>query len=322
MRKIAVYDNFTEPKHRKMIDDTATQYGFTVDYYVSPATVPPEKRSEYEVVYGMPPRGDLKDFTALKWFCGSFAGVDAYLDDALYPDPAVMLSNSSGAYGVTIAEHLIMVTLMLLRHEVDYCGDAAAHRWGKVKPMRSIIGSTITVLGTGDIGTQFARRAKAMGAAAIRGVRRTKKPADPAFDAIYTTDELDSLLPDTDILVLAMPSTPETEGLLSAARIALLPETAFVVNVGRGSAIDQSALVEALNAEKLAGAALDVFVTEPVPENDPIWTAKHLLLTPHISGQMSLGYTRDKNVELFCEDLARYGRGEKPQRLVDRKVGY
>lgn len=322
MRKIAVYDNFTEPKHRKMIDDTAAQFGFTVDYYVKPATVPSEKRGDYEIIYGMPPREDIKDFQNLKWFCGSFAGVDAYLDDSLYPDPAVMLSNSSGAYGVTIAEHLIMVTLMLLRHEVGYCADAAAHRWGSVQPMRSIIGSTITVVGTGDIGTQFARRAKAMGAVSIRGVRRTKKAADPAFDEIHTTDELNSLLPDTDILVLAMPATAETEGLLSASRIALLPKTAFVVNVGRGTAIDQAALVAALNEERIAGAALDVFITEPVPQDDPLWTAKNLLLTPHIAGQMSLGYTRDRNVELFCEDLRRYGAGEKPLRLVDRHIGY
>ena len=322
MRKIAVYDNFTEPKHRQQINDVAAKYGFAVDYYAAPQTVPPEKRDEYEVIYGMPKPSELKSFTNLKWFCGSFAGVDAYLDDSLYPSPEVMLSNSSGAYGVTIAEHLIMVTLMLLRHEMSYCADAAAHRWGAVQPMRSIIGSTITVLGTGDIGTEFARRAKAMGAASIRGVRRTKKAADPAFDAIYTHDELDTLLPDTDILVMALPSTGETKNILSAGRIALLPPTAYVVNVGRGSAIDQPALVEALNAGKLAGAALDVFAEEPVPAGDPVWTAQNLLLTPHISGQMSLGYTRDRNVALFCEDLERYGRGEKPARLVDRRIGY
>lgn len=322
MRKIAVYDNFTEPKHRQQINDVAAKYGFAVDYYAAPQTVPPEKRDEYEVIYGMPRPSELKTFTNLKWFCGSFAGVDAYLDDSLYPSPEVMLSNSSGAYGVTIAEHLIMVTLMLLRHEMTYCADAAAHRWGAVQPMRSIIGSTITVLGTGDIGTEFARRAKAMGAASIRGVRRTRKAADPAFDAIYTHDELDTLLPDTDILVMALPSTGETKNILSAGRIALLPPTAYVVNVGRGSAIDQPALVEALNAGKLAGAALDVFAEEPVPAGDPVWTAQNLLLTPHISGQMSLGYTRDRNVALFCEDLERYGRGEKPTRLVDRRIGY
>ena len=134
--------------------------------------------------------------------------------------------------------------------------------------------------------------------------------------------ELDALLPDTDILVLALPATGATKNILSAERIALLPRRAYGVNVGRGSAIDQTALVDALNAGRIAGAALDVFQREPLPENDPAWTAKNLIVTPHISGQMSLGYTRDRNVELFCEDLERYGKGEKPVRLVDRKIGY
>lgn len=179
MRKIAIYDSFTEPKHRRLIDETAARAGFTVDYYAAPAAVPADKRGDYEVIYGMPKPGELKDFVNLKWFCGSFAGVDAYLDDSLYPSPEVMLSNSSGAYGVTIAEHMVMVTLMLLRHAPAYCADQAAGRWGRVLPMRSIMGSTITIVGTGDIGTEFARRAKAMGAAAVRGVRRTKRPPTP-----------------------------------------------------------------------------------------------------------------------------------------------
>ena len=321
MKKIAVVEKFFEAHHQQQIEAVAGKYGYTVDYYLD-GVLPKERAGEYEIVYGMPDRTALKDMTQLKWFCASFAGVDRYVDEALYPHEGVLLTNSAGAYGVTIAEHLIMVTLMLLRHEMTYCADAAAHRWGTVQPMRSIIGSTITVLGTGDIGTEFARRAKAMGAASIRGVRRTKKAADPAFDAIYTHDELDALLPDTDILVMALPSTGETKNILSAGRIALLPPTACVVNVGRGSAIDQNALVAALNGGRIAGAALDVFEEEPVPAGDPVWTAQNLLLTPHISGQMSLGYTRDRNVALFCEDLERYGRGEKPTRLVDRRIGY
>lgn len=321
MKKLAVLGDFLEPHHHAQIDSTAARCGFAADYYPD-GHVPAELARQYEVLYGMPDRAALRTFTSLKWFCGSFAGVDAYLDDALYPSPDVILTNSSGAYGVTIAEHLIMVTLMLLRHASAYVLEAAAHRWGPVLPMRSIMGSTITVVGTGDIGTEFARRAKAMGAKSIRGVRRTMKPADPAFDSVHTHDQLESLLPDTDLLVLALPSTPDTIGFLSRRRIALLPKTAFVINVGRGSAIDQPALVDALNAGQLAGAALDVFVQEPIPDGDPIWDAKNLLLTPHVSGQLSLGYTRDKNVALFCEDLENYAAGRPLARYVDRKIGY
>ena len=322
MRKIAVYDNFTEPKHRQQINDTAAKYGFAVGYYAAPQTVPPEKRDEYEVIYGMPKPSELKSFTNLKWFCGSFAGVDAYLDDSLYPSPEVMLSNSSGAYGVTIAEHLIMVTLMLLRQMMPTMKAVGEKVWLPPLPVRSICGASITVLGTGDIGTSFARRAKAMGAKSICGVRRTIKPADPAFDRIVTLSDLDSVLPDTDILVMALPSTGETVGVLSRERIALLPQHAVVVNVGRGTAIDQEALAEALDAERIAGAALDVFVPEPLPQDHYLWTTKNLLITPHVAGNMSLGYTRDKDVDMFCEDLENFAAGRPLAHLVNRKLGY
>ena len=188
--------------------------------------------------------------------------------------------------------------------------------------MRSICGSTITVLGTGDIGTNFARRAKALGAKTVYGVRRTKKAGDAAFDAICAMDELNDILPQTDILVMALPGTPETVNTLSRERIALLPRHAVVVNVGRGSAVDQDALIEALNAEQIAGAALDVMVPEPLPEDHPLWSAKNILITPHVSGNMSLGITRDLDVDLFCNDLANYAAGRPLQQLVDRKQGY
>ena len=119
MKKLAVLGDFLEPHHHAQIDSTAARCGFAVDYYPD-GHVPAELAGQYEVLYGMPDRAALRTFTGLKWFCGNFAGVDAYLDDALYPSPDVILTNSSGAYGVTIAEHLIMVTLMLLRHASAY----------------------------------------------------------------------------------------------------------------------------------------------------------------------------------------------------------
>ena len=161
-----------------------------------------------------------------------------------------------------------------------------------------------------------------MGVKSICGVRRTIKPADPAFDRIVTLSDLDSVLPETDILVMALPSTGETVGVLSRERIALLPPQAIVVNVGRGTAVDQEALAEALNAGRIAGAALDVFVPEPLPRDHFLWEAKNLLITPHVAGNMSLGYTRDKDVDMFCEDLENFAAGRPLAHLVNRKLGY
>ena len=110
--------------------------------------------------------------------------------------------------------------------------------------------------------------------------------------------------------------------ILSRERIALLKEDAFVVNVGRGIAIDQEALVEALQTGKIRGAALDVMVPEPLPEDHPLYTCPNTIITPHMSGNMALGLTCDIDVDMFCRDLAHYAKGEMPENLVDRKIGY
>ncbi len=322
MRKIAALSSFMEEHHIQQVLDTAARCGFTVDLYPDDC-IPMEKRGEYEVLYGFPAPDVLPTMTGMRWFCAASAGVDTYSDDALYHDPKnIIVSNSAGAFGITIAEHILMVTLMLLRRMPAFEQVVRERRWVRVMPMRSICGSTVTVLGTGDIGTNFARRAKALGAAAVYGVRRTKKAADPCFDGVYTHEELDSLLPGTDILLLALPATPETDHILNRRRIALLNKGAIVVNVGRGNAIDQDALMEALNDERIAGAALDVMVPEPLPADHPLWDTKNLLLTPHISGNMSLGITRDLDVSMFCEDLENYAAGRPLKQQVDRKLGY
>ena len=321
MKKIAAVESFFSPEHRATLEKTAAECGFAVDYYPE-GHLPADKAAEYEDIYGLCPPSELKAAANLKWFCCSFAGVDSYMNEDIYPNKDVMLSNSSGAYGITISEHILMVTLMMLRQMPKFEEIVRAREWEKGLSMRSICGSSITVLGTGDIGTSFARRAKAMGAKSICGVRRTIKPADPAFDRIVTLSDLDSVLPDTDILVMALPSTGETAGVLSRERIALLPQRAVVVNVGRGTAIDQEALAETLNAGRIASAALDVFVPEPLPQDHYLWTTKNLLITPHVAGNMSLGYTRDKDVDMFCEDLENFAAGRPLAHLVNRKLGY
>lgn len=321
MRKIAIIDTFFTPEHCDTMRKTAEKLGFAVDFYPD-GKLPAGRESEYEIFYGRCAPQTLKAAKNLKWYCCSFAGVDDLLDDELYPHPDVLLTNSSGAYGITIAEHVIMVALMLLRRMPEFEEFVRERHWQRELPMRSICGSSVTMIGTGDIGVNVARRFKALGAAAVRGVRRTKKAADPAFDEVYTFDQLAEVLPKTEILIMAVPSTPDTEKLLSREMIALLPENALVINVGRGNTVDQDALVEALEHDRIAGAALDVVVPEPLPKDHPLWHTRHLLLTPHTSGNMSLGLTCDRNVALFCEDLEHYAAGAPLERLVDRKRGY
>lgn len=319
-RIICVVNEFITDAHRRQIDAAAEKHGFSVRYYQTKADASGHL-ADCEVLFGHW-RSLLKEAPMLKWYCCSYAGVDPYQPPFRFPE-GVLLTNSSGAYGVTISEHMVMVTLMLLRQMPTVQEWMHRHDWSDEKPpMRSVCGSRITVLGTGDIGTSFARRVKAMGAKSVAGVSRSGRHVDDAYDAMYTTAQLDQVLPETEILAMALPGTAETEGILSRSRIALLPKEAVVVNVGRGTAIDQDALMEALNAGRLAGAALDVVRPEPLPPEHPLWNTKNLLLTPHLSGFMSLGITRDTAVALFCEDFENYIAGRPLKRLVDRRKGY
>ena len=320
MRKLAVCVTFMNEKYRCQIDAAAEAAGFMVHYYDTQAALTPHI-GDYEVLFGHPVPALLRQAPQLKWLCSDYAGVEKYLDDAVWPQPDCLLSNASGAYGPTISEHILMVLLMLLRRMPEYQADLCQRQWTFHTPIRSIIGSHVVMLGTGDIGSHTARRLKALGAS-VTGVCRSGRSKEPAFDRVVPIQELDSVLPSTDALVMALPSTPETEGILSRERIALLPERAYVVNVGRGSAIDQNALVEALMQRKLAGAALDVMTPEPLPADDPLWDCPNTIITPHVSGNMSLGLTCDIDVDMFCADLARYAAGEPLANLVDRIRGY
>lgn len=320
MRKLAVCVTFMNEKYRRQIDAAAEAAGFMVHYYDTQAALTPHI-GDYEVLFGHPVPALLRQASQLKWLCSDYAGVEKYLDDAVWPQPDCLLSNASGAYGPTISEHILMVLLMLLRRMPEYQADLCQRQWTFHTPIRSIIGSHVVMLGTGDIGSHTARRLKALGAS-VTGVCRSGRSKEPAFDRVVPIQELDSVLPSTDALVMALPSTPETEGVLSRERIALLPERAYVVNVGRGSAIDQNALVEALMQRKLAGAALDVMTPEPLPADDPLWDCPNTIITPHVSGNMSLGLTCDIDVDMFCADLARYAAGEPLANLVDRIRGY
>jgi phosphoglycerate dehydrogenase-like enzyme len=148
------------------------------------------------------------------------------------------------------------------------------------------------------------------------------------FDEVFRIDEFEAVISSNseedqiDVLVLCVPGTSDSEGLLSAERIAVLPEKAFVIDVGRGAVIDQEALIEALNDGRIAGAALDVMYPEPLPADHPLWTARNCIITPHISGDMGLPETIDITVNIFCENLKRYAEGKELTNLIDVNAGY
>ena len=244
------------------------------------------------------------------------------MKESAFANPNCILTNSSGAYGVTIAEHIMGVTLMMMRGLLEFAEETRAGKWSTPRLQRSIKDCRIMVLGTGDIGRAFAARAKAFEPEAIIGVCRSGNAPARLFNRVVKIDEIEKWLPRADLLVMSLPDTPQTVNILSRKRINMLSQGAYVVNVGRGSAIDEDALADALEEGRLGGAALDVFRTEPLPENSRMWKTKNLLITPHVAGGLTLDYTLDKNVEMFCEDLRNYAEKRPLLHRVSRKKGY
>ena len=218
-----------------------------------------------------------------------------------------------------------MMATMIMRHMFEFEKARADNNWLSFKSIGSdfgtLYGSKILVLGTGNLGATFASRVRGFEPKSIVGVSRSGRPV-PEFDRVIGMDELDNELPNTDLLVMCLPGTPETENVLSKERIALLPKNAIVINVGRGTAIDEDALADALDNDRIYAAALDVFKEEPLPVESPLWKTKNLYVTPHISGQDTASITREINARMFCEDIENYCNGRPLKYAVDLRRGY
>ena len=210
-KKIGVIIDFLTDEYAKKINEAAASHGYEVEYFDS-SRAAVGNVDDCEIIYGHPSQKVIASAKNLKWFACCWAGVDRFCRDELYQNPDCLLTNASGAYGTTIAEHITMVALMLLRRQMEYTEIIRSGGWSVLDGgIRSLHGARITVLGTGDIGTEFARRARAFHPEKLIGVRRSVRP-NPDFDEIHAIGELDALLPGTDLLVMALPSTPDTEG--------------------------------------------------------------------------------------------------------------
>ena len=318
--KILVLNSLLKEKHKKVILDAAEKINAKACFANTEDEVE-EDFKDAEVIYGFGMK-IAKESKDLKWLAVPSAGVDYLMHDDAFANKDCILTNSAGAYGVTIAEHIVAVSLMMMRGLDHAYSETLKGNWSSPIPQKSLKDARITVLGTGDIGCEFAKRARAFEPASITGICKSGKCEERSFDSIHKVDELDSILPKTDLLVMCLPGTPETENILSKERIKLLPKDAYVVNVGRGSAIDEDALADSLDEKRLAGAALDVFKNEPLPKESRLWKTKNLIITPHVAGNLTLEHTLDKNVEMFIDNLLCYANGLEMKHVIDRNKGY
>jgi D-2-hydroxyacid dehydrogenase (NADP+) len=245
----------------------------------------------------------LRDAPGLRWLHSFAAGVDHPWFQSMLAR-GIRLTNSSGAGAVPIAHTVLLYLLALSRDLPRWQREQAEARWSP-RDIEDLTGQRIAVLGLGPIGLEVARLAAAFGMH-VTGFRRTPDGREPC--ATRPLAELDAHLPELDWLVLALPLTPDTERILDARRLALLPPGARVVNVGRGPLVDEAALIAALAEKRLAGAALDVFAIEPLPAESPLWRMPNVIVTPHSSGTSPGNHVRA--CEIFVDNVGRFARGE------------
>jgi phosphoglycerate dehydrogenase-like enzyme len=278
-----------------------------------------EAARDITVIFGNPQPDLIKRCPRLRWIQLQSAGTDGYCNGELGPE--LLLSCATGVYGHAVSEHMLAATLQVLKKLHLYRDEQNMSSWRFRGDVRSILGSTVLILGLGDIGAGYAWRMKALGARVI-GLRRTERPKPDCVDEVYLQDRLDELLPRADVLALALPGVKETRGIISRARLARLKEGAVIVNGGRGGAIDTEALCDALESGRLLGAALDVTDPEPLPPNHRLWKLEGAVITPHIAGGRAMPETGRYMTKLNLENAARFVRGEKLASLVDIKTGY
>ncbi len=255
----------------------------------------------------------------LRWYHTVSAGVE----NLPLPELAqrgIVLTNNSGSYDIQIAEHLLAFVFAASRQLHVYRDNQRAREW-KEEQHQELRDATIVVYGMGSIGGEIARLASAVGMRVI-GVRRRAGPSESGvhIDRVVAADRLAEVVGEADYLAIAAPLTSATRGAISREVISRMKPTAWIVNIARGAIVDEPAMIEALQAKRIGGAALDVFTTEPLPKESPLWTIENVIITPHHSG--SSPRVRERTLALFAENLRRYKAGEPLINRVDFEVGY
>lgn len=269
------------------------------------------------LVNGHVPDELLDQAHRLKWIQSLSAGVDK-IPMARLAEKNILLTSMSGIHMIQMSEYAISLMLQWVRRAEGYLTHQRNSRWERI-PTDELYGKTLGILGTGSIGQEIARKAKAFDMQVL-GYNRSGGTLD-YFDEVLTGDSgLDRILSDSDFIVSVMPDTPQTRHTLKVEQFQKMKRTAYFINIGRGSFIIEDDLITALNSGFLAGAGLDVFEQEPLSAKSPLWTMEQVTLTPHISGNSP--HYMERAAVVFFDNLRRYRGGEKLRNLVDLKTGY
>jgi D-2-hydroxyacid dehydrogenase (NADP+) len=283
----------------------------------------PEELPDTDIFIGASLRpGQFSYAQKLKWIHSTSAGVS----QLMYPElrsSGIILTNPSGIFSPPMAEHTMGLMISLARNFPDSVRYQDRGQWGQQpiseQPLIELNGQLLLIIGYGSIGRELARRARAFDMR-VWGVTRSGEGDTTHAEKILPVARLEQALPHADYLVLAAPETRETQQLLGAAQIAKIKRGARLINVGRGSLLDETALMRALEDGTLRGAALDVTSTEPLPADSPLWKTRNLFITPHTSGVSDRLWQRE--TKLLMDLLERWFDGRELFNVVDFGRGY
>lgn len=270
------------------------------------------------------PREAFRAAEALRWVHSGAAGVTG----TLYPEMResdVLLTNSAGLHAEPMAEHAMAMALHFARGMDVAVRARPRRRWtqrelaGAGSPVRELAGRTLGVLGYGGVGSAVGRKGAALGMRVL-ATRRTPGDPPPEVERMLGPDGLEEVLASSDVVVVALPETQETRGLLGERELELLGPEGVLINLSRGSVVREAALVSALEEGRIRGAGLDVFDEEPLSEEHPLWESERVLLTPHVAGVSPRFWERE--TDLIVDNVGRYLRNEPLRNRVDKRRGY
>ena len=256
------------------------------------------------VILGNPTVKELAVCENLRLLQTRSAGTDQYQKSGVLPEGAVLLS-ASGAYGHSVSEHMLAMLLCLMKRLPAYRDQQRNGLWSDLGPVKTLAGAMVLCVGTGDLGSSFARLCKAFGAKTA-GVRRDAGKSAEGIDEMYPMDRLDGLLPQADVVALMLPHSAQTARLMDRRRLLLMKQDSILLNGGRGTAVDCAALAKVLEDGHLWGACLDVTDPEPLPAGHPLWRQERAVLTPHTAGGDHLAGTADRIAAVALEHLASF----------------
>lgn len=316
-------DSDSQPFRDSLNANPLLAENFTLHFGRGDVTEPLEQAEI--IVTGKVTTEQLERATNLRWIAFWSAGMDGKATQAML-DRRLLLTNASGVHAVNIAEHVMGFMLMFSRrlhqHYRSQLAGEWKRSWSDAGGPEELAGKTLAIVGLGRIGEALAVRAKGMEMRVI-GIKRDvgfRHSTEVALDALFPLDRLPDALREADHICIALPYTATTHHLFDATMLAHCKPSAYLHNIARGKIVDEAALISALQDGRLAGAGLDVFETEPLPEDSPLWKLENVILTPHVSGNTPAYFQR--MATLLIENLLRYLQGQPLNNLYTPEKGY